>query len=296
TPTPPAARPPQAQPPLRALREEDESIVLEVKGRDELAEVASAFNELSQSVHERAELARYVPIHARQYVKDMVAGRVRRHDEQQRITAVIMFTDVRGFTKLSEALAPEDVIAVANTVLDEQSAIIGRHGGRVDKFLGDGILAVFDGSRQAERALAAASEIQLRSSTLKVPALGGATLSIGVGMTLGEVIVGTIGNDTFQERAVLGAQVNLASRLCAYSKDNEVVVSGALFEQVRGRLPDAKGRLVTLKGIDQINVYSVASGSVVGAFEPRAQVQSSSSESGASGTYGNSNVVEMRLG
>lgn len=253
---------------MRALRKGDEAIELEVKGDDELAEVASAFNALSRSVHERRELARYVPEHARQYVQELVRGRLHRKDAQRRVSAVIVFTDVRGFTEFSERLSPEDVVSVANAVLARQSEVVRQHGGRVDKFLGDGILAVFEGERQAERALRAGGEIQLGSRRLSLPALEGESLEIGIGMTFGEVIEGTIGTDLYRERAVLGAQVNLASRLCAHSLQGQLIVSGALFEQVRGRIPHAKSRVLQLKGIEHIHVYSIPASAALRAFDP----------------------------
>lgn len=251
---------------MRALRDNNEPIAIQVRGTDELAEVANVFNELSKSVHERSELSRYVPEHARSYVRAMVEGRLHRADEQRRITAVVMFTDIRGFTGISERLAPEDVVAIANRVFEVQSAVISELGGRVDKFLGDGVLAVFEGARKAERALRAAAIIEQRIHSLGHEELGGKALEIGFGMTLGEVVEGTIGSEWYRERSVLGAQVNLAARLCSQSRNGWLLVSGALFEQVRGRLRQVQQRPVELKGIENINAYAVSGAAVIDAF------------------------------
>lgn len=144
-------------------------------------------------------------------------------------TVTIMFVDIRGFTRFSEGRLPYDVLFILNQYLERMSEQIIRHGGYVDKFMGDGILAVFgmetDAATGARSALAAASGLStvldemnsLHEDELADP------LRIGIGIHTGECILGRVGASRNHEAGdritVLGDTVNTASRLEASSKE-----------------------------------------------------------------------------
>jgi len=179
-------------------------------------------------------------------------GGVRQH-------VVILISDIRDFTRRSESAQPEATIALLNEYFSEMTAAIHLRGGTVDKFLGDGLLAVF-GSPQplpsAERAaLEAAQEMMLRLRRLNghLESRGEAPLRIGIGIHAGDVVAGHVGSKSRHEYTLIGDTVNAASRLEAATKSlgfpvicsepvaNAVGFSGGLvdlgMQEIRGRSP-----------------------------------------------------------
>ena len=132
-----------------------------------------------------------------------------------------LFTDVRGFTNLSEKLPPEQVTDIMNKVLTEQVTCIQAHGGMVDKFIGDACMAIFnaplDIDEHEKRAVACAQDmrtaIQLLQKTLPEP------VAIGIGVNTGEAVVGNMGSDTRFDYSAIGDAVNTAARLESATKE-----------------------------------------------------------------------------
>lgn len=124
----------------------------------------------------------------------------------------MMFVDVRGFTALAEALSPAAVVAILNRLFETIVPLVHAHGGHVDKYAGDGLLAVFGAPRRqpdhAERALTAALAIPEAVRTEF-----GDTLSVGVGLNSGPVIAGNVGGAGRLEFSVIGDAVNVAARV-----------------------------------------------------------------------------------
>jgi adenylate cyclase len=137
----------------------------------------------------------------------------------QPIQAVIWFCDLRGFTELSERLPGEELLRLLNDYFGLMTEVVGRHGGEVLKFIGDGLLAVFplqDGaSAVAERALVAAQEAEAGISALndqRVKA-GSSRIRFGLALHVGEVLYGNIGAESRLDFTVIGPAVNLAARI-----------------------------------------------------------------------------------
>lgn len=131
----------------------------------------------------------------------------------------MLFADISGFTKWSSDKPPETVHAFLSDYLETMAGIIFSHGGTVDKFIGDGILAFFgdpfDQPDHAERCLRAALAMQAKVAELRgkwLPAAG-MDLRIRIGINSGPVIVGNLGSRTRIEYTVIGPAVNLASRM-----------------------------------------------------------------------------------
>lgn len=139
--------------------------------------------------------------------------------EVRRTTATVLFTDIRGFTTLSEHLPPEQVVRVLNRFLTEMTAAVMDHGGMLDKYIGDALMAVFGVPREtpdhADRALQAALDMRRRIERLnaEVEAEGLPTLGYGVGLHSGPLVVGAIGPSQRQDYTVIGDTVNVASRI-----------------------------------------------------------------------------------
>ena len=155
----------------------------------------------------------------------ILAGQIRRA-EGERLRAVIMITDLRGFTPLSDQLPGDEVIELLDEYFDALATPIEKHKGEILKFIGDGMLAIFpaadddDFSLSSVRALDAATEglerLQVVNETRR--AIGRNELRTGIGLHLGEVIYGNVGAADRLDFTVIGPAVNLASRLEGLTK------------------------------------------------------------------------------
>jgi adenylate cyclase len=174
-------------------------------------------------------------------------------------------SDIRGFTSMTEQMEPEHLVQELNEYLEEMTNIVFRHGGTVDKYIGDAILVFFGDpvpqEDHAERALNMALEMQDHVDDLddRWTAKYGASFSIGIGITTGWVTVGNIGSTARSDYTVLGNEVNLASRLADRAKAGEILVSERTMikapEGVAGEVIDE----VTLKGVSRpIKIYALA--------------------------------------
>jgi adenylate cyclase len=135
----------------------------------------------------------------------------------------VLFSDIRGFTSLSETAAPDDVVALLNRYFTSQVEIIFKHGGTLDKFIGDGIMAFWGAPTahpdHARRAVLAALEMSAALDELRseLGALG-AGLDIGIGLHTGSAVVGFIGSDERLDYTAIGDTVNCASRVESTTK------------------------------------------------------------------------------
>jgi adenylate cyclase len=172
--------------------------------------------------------------------------------EKRNVT--ILFADIRSFTEISENNKPEKVVAFLNSYLEVMVHIIQRHGGTIDKFIGDAILAVFGAPKSYEdnsmRAVKAAQEMiealeTIDCDQIKIP---NGVLSIGIGIHEGDVIVGNIGSSNKFDYTVIGDSVNLASRIEGLTKyyHSGVIISQSVKEKLDNKF--------LLREIDSVRV------------------------------------------
>jgi hemerythrin len=138
--------------------------------------------------------------------------------EQTERTMTILFSDIRGFTRLSEAMSPQQTFSFINSYLGEMEPIISRHGGIVDKYIGDAIMALFPASADSGLETAIGMLAQLRIYNEGRGRAGYPPVEIGIGLNTGIVMLGTVGGTQRMEGTVLSDAVNLASRLEATTK------------------------------------------------------------------------------
>ncbi len=185
--------------------------------------------------------------------------------EKRRVA--ILFSDIRGFTPLSEHMAPEDVAALLNEYFTVMVECVFRHGGTLDKFIGDEIMAQWGApvtaDDDAERALAAAFDmldsLGRLNSRWKTESSGRPELRIGIGLNVGEVFAGYVGSERRLEYTILGDPVNVASRICRAAAGGEVLLTGEMLAALGHRPPVQERAGLELKGKrERVDVYAVA--------------------------------------
>ena len=223
----------------------------------ETAVVADAVDRMKASLR---SFSRYVP---RQLVQDVLAsGEEARLGGHSRVLT-LYFSDIVGFTRVSEQMAPNELVEFLGEYLQEMTQIIEAHQGAVDKFIGDGILALFNAPRDVENHAAAACRAALRSQE-QLGALrkrwieqGLEPLRARIGLHTGEAIVGNIGTPDRFEYTVTGDAVNLASRLEGLSKVYGTAILAS--EETRA----AAGPRFEWRTVDRVAVVGRARGTLV---------------------------------
>ncbi|HUR33497.1 MAG TPA: adenylate/guanylate cyclase domain-containing protein [Vicinamibacterales bacterium] len=213
----------------------------DVTGRDLAGSLAASLDTMAAGLRERDRVkevfGRYI---ATQVSDRILKGDVNLGGESREVT--ILFSDIRNFTSMSEEMAPQQVVAFLNDYFSEMVEAVFEQGGVLDKFLGDGMMAVFgslgDQPDHALRAVRAATRMKAllgkingeRAMTGKPP------IAIGVGIHTAEVIVGNIGSTRRLEYTVIGDGVNTSSRVQALNKEfgTTILITETTYEAVKG--------------------------------------------------------------
>ena len=244
-----------------------------VHSRDELADLATALNTMSGDIdalrtreHEqqrvRDDLARYLPS---EVVDRVVAGEESLALGGTERRVVVLFADVVGFSRVAKKLPPEQVVALLNELFTYLTDIIFQHGGMVDKFIGDCVMAVWgvrgetDPGKNVESALATAEAMMswLSVGNARWKTRYGLTLQIGVGIHTGTAVAGNLGSDRRMEFTVIGDTVNIASRLESIAPPDTVLVSESVRELAGDGYDFERVGERTLRGQDKpMEVYA----------------------------------------
>ncbi len=204
---------------VRAIAGGSYSTQLPVTTNDEIGEACQAFNKMADSLREMEFLQRFLSDLTREAIS---SGRETR---ATRIPATVMCTDIRGFTTLSETHDPEVIVGMLNSYFTRMEQVIEKHGGKIEKFIGDAILAVFlpvhGRAPSPERAVGAAWEMRgaLGEFNAERTREGLFTIQTGIGIGTGETLLASLGGKgERQDFTVTGATVNLATRMEKASK------------------------------------------------------------------------------
>jgi class 3 adenylate cyclase len=209
--------------------------------RDEIGELTTSLGRMAQDLEQgEADIAREAKLRGDlgRFMDKAVVDAIVRGEHPlalggKRATVSVLFADVVGFTPLAESRDAERMVALLNELFSMLTEIVFRHGGTVDKFIGDCVMAVWGApiaqEDHARRALAAAEDMMrfLETANEEWRERYDIEIRLGVGVNSGEAIVGNIGSDKRMEYTVIGDVVNVASRLEAIAAPNQVLVSEA---------------------------------------------------------------------
>ncbi len=179
-------------------------------------------------------------------------------------TITVLFADIRGFTAFSENENPEKVVGLLNHYFSAMSEIIFAHGGTLDKYIGDGLMALFGAPtatpEDAKNAVNAAVAMQKRILTLNPELLaeGFANISVGIGLHTGEATIGYIGSEKRSEYTAIGDTVNLASRLESNAAGGQILISEATAQAAGDIFPLMKQEPLTVKNrVQPVDLFEI---------------------------------------
>ncbi len=194
----------------------------------------------------------------------------------------VLLTDLRGFTAISEEHTAPVLLDILNRYLIRMSEIAIRHGGTIDKFMGDAIMVLFGApfshEEDVSRAVHCAVDMQIAIFEINKNhrEQGLPELNMGIGLNTGTVMAGLLGSDLYTEYTVIGDEVNLASRIEAYSLRGQVLISEATYARVKDFVTVSEPMDVYVKGKkDQINLYEVLAIPSLGKTVPRQEIRKS---------------------
>jgi adenylate cyclase len=215
--------------PFATFTEEDLELITTVAAQTAMVvETVKAHNRLAREEVARANYSRFMPEYV---VKQLLENpnSFRLGGINQKIT--VLFADIRGFTTISENENPEKIVALLNRYFSEMTEIIFSFGGTLDKYIGDGLMAIFGAptatTNDAKNALQAAVAMQKCLITLNHELLseGFKQIGIGIGLHTGEATIGYVGSVKRSEYTAIGDTVNLSSRLESNAKAGQILIS-----------------------------------------------------------------------
>jgi adenylate cyclase len=206
---------------------------------DELRQLGARINEMIHGLRTKFVLEKFVSKGTVQAAKSTAVrtsvGQAAGQAVGERRHLTVLFSDIRGFTAYSETVPPEQVVEMLNAFLDAQTTVVERWRGDVDKFVGDELMAIFEGADAARRAVRCAVEMLEAVAKLRRP---GQDLAVGVGISSGDVGYGPIGAKDRLDFTVIGDVVNTGARLCGAAEGGQVLVARPVIDDCRGGLGD----------------------------------------------------------
>ena len=215
----------------------DYDVRVPVLSSDELGELSAAFNRMASGLAEREQIRDVFCTLPRPRYRPLILSGQAATAGASRSRVSIMFLDVPGFTSFAERALGARSHPALNTLFEVLVPAVARHGGHVDKFIGDGLLAVFGAPEgfpdHADRAVAAGLEV------VRAVNVDGAELLVGVGINTGVVIAGSIGGAGRLNFSVIGDAVNVCARVEAATRDtgDHLLLTAATRDALTQRLP-----------------------------------------------------------
>lgn len=255
---------------MRLVARNDLTASLPADTNDEIGYVTQGFNEMVAGLRQAEVMRNLLNL----YVSPEVAREALEHGAKlggQLVDCSVLFSDIRGFTSLSEQMPPEQLIDLLNRYMSRMVDVVIENGGLVNKFGGDSLLAVFGSplnpaANHSAQAIRAALQMQkmLREFNLEQSARSQPVLQIGIGIASGPVVAGNVGGEGRIEYTVIGDTVNLAARLQDLTKQlsRSILASAVTVEQAALMMPFAAEPLdaIDVRGKSEpVRIYAVIS-------------------------------------
>jgi adenylate cyclase len=222
---------------------------------------AMTHEQLLKEALARAAYCRFMPQHV---VNEILANPKALSLGGSNRTVTMLFSDIRGFTSMSETMPPETVVEVLNYYFSEMTPIVFEQDGLLDKYIGDGLMALFgvpyESDEAAANAVAAAINMQRRmlKINLELAKKGFPEIAIGIGINTGTVTIGYIGSEQRTDYTAIGDAVNLAARLEKHAGPWQILISRSTMEAIGDRFPLAISGEITVKGRKEpVQIYEV---------------------------------------
>ncbi|MBN2725892.1 HAMP domain-containing protein [Candidatus Mcinerneyibacteriota bacterium] len=250
---------------VEALARGNYQTTVNVKSNDEIGDLTREFNNMVASLREK-EIIRDM---FSKYLSPDIADYILKNRDKvsfggEVVKLSIMFADIRGFTSFSEKLPPKDIVRFLNSYLTRMVDIVFQYHGTLDKFLGDGLLAIYgapvpDENHAYHAVQAGLAMIEhMKEYNKQRLSWGEEPIYLGIGINSGDTLVGNIGSGQRTEYTVIGDTVNTASRLEGLAGENELLISAATYEQVKDLAECVPlGDFIVKNRVEPVTVYKV---------------------------------------
>jgi class 3 adenylate cyclase len=203
---------------------------MRVDSRDEIGLLAQSFNEMVLGLKERFMMAKFLSTSTMKMIRKE-GDKLHLGGERRNVT--VLFSDIRGFTAFSEKVEPEIVIELLSRYLSRQASIVISHNGIIDKYVGDELIAIFEGPDMVDDAVLCAIEIQQAINELNTK--NTEDIRVGIGINTGMAIVGNVGGEERMDHTVLGNNMNLGSRLCSIAGSSQIILSESSWRSLKSK-------------------------------------------------------------
>lgn len=249
---------------MEEVRKGNLAAEVEIPNKDEIGALANSFNFMIAGLRERDRIKGTFQRFVSSQVAEKVLGAKDIVLTGERRRASILFADIRGFTSMSERLAPEEIVSMLNEYFTVMVDIVITHEGNLDKFIGDAMMAIFGAPlRHTDdplRAVRTAIDMQRALVELNEERdrRGAEAIYIGIGIATGDVVAGNIGSEKRMEYSVIGDEVNLAARIQSKSGKGKILICPETFKAVQGEIKTVPLEPVMLKGKSHpVQIYEV---------------------------------------
>ncbi|MFC1821189.1 adenylate/guanylate cyclase domain-containing protein, partial [Thermodesulfobacteriota bacterium] len=227
-----------------------------------IIEQASLNEQIREEERMRNRLERF---HSPQIIEMILKGGQETKDnimEPKDLTATVLFTDIIGFTSISEQMPPRKINILLNQYFSRMTDIVFEYDGTLDKYIGDGLMAVFGAPMEkrddAERAIRAALKMRKYLAHIGGKSLTKGEIKVRIGINTGRVVAGNIGSPRRMDYTVIGDPVNTASRLESIARPNQILIGEETYRRVKGKFTINRVGPKRVKGKSmEINVYEV---------------------------------------